>query len=80
MTRRSRRRYVLDHKHLDGLQAGRKSAIEIASKAEIGSPAYQASQEVVEAIDTLAGTITGSQDYFHGRPATTPPSEHPNKT
>ncbi|WP_298983392.1 hypothetical protein [uncultured Roseibium sp.] len=64
MSRRSKRRIILDEKSLEKLGEGRSVVVAVASRARIGSPEYRAAQETLDAIDDLAGKLTGDRRYY----------------
>jgi|GEM_PF-2503980 len=70
-----RRGYINKSEVLEKLQAGRAGAVQVCTQAKIGSKEYQLAGHVRQAIDDLAGKLTGNPEFFWTRPATTPPRD-----
>ncbi|MCK7615162.1 hypothetical protein [Roseibium sediminicola] len=75
MSRRSGRRLVLTGETLAKLGTGRAGAVDVMTRAKIGSPEYKRASYVLNAVDDLAEVLTGDHKHFHSRPATTEPRE-----
>lgn len=65
MSGRTRRGFVQVDQALEKLSAGRSGAIQVQTQAKISSPEYRAAGKVLEAIDELAGALTGDKERFH---------------
>ena len=54
---------------LETLRACRRVMIEISCKVKINGPVYLAADNVMRAIDGLAGELTGDREFFWLKPA-----------
>lgn len=70
MNQRTKRGFVKVEPALDSLRVGRDGAVQVCRDAKISSKEYLASQKLIEAIDELAGVLTGDKGYFHLKMAT----------
>jgi hypothetical protein len=50
------------------LQEGRRGAMLVCATAKIDSEEYRAAERVAEAVDDLAGWLTGDASLFHAPP------------
>ncbi len=75
MTRRSGRGYFNKIDVLEKLKTGRDGAVLVCSKTAPGTPEYKKAAYVLEAVDDLAGELTGDRELFWTGAATTPPRE-----
>lgn len=76
MSRSSNRGFIKKDEVLENLSVGRAGAIQTCTEAKIASPEYKAADEVMEAIDKLAGLLTGDPQYFWIKMA---PAQGPNQ-
>ena len=63
--RRTKRGFINKQQVLEKLEEGRAGAIQIRREAKINSDEYRAAGEVSDAIDELAGKLTGDKTHFH---------------
>ncbi len=65
MSNRTKRGFIKVELALERLRSGREGAIQVCREAKINSPEYRAAQGLAEAVDELAGLLTGDKGYFH---------------
>ncbi len=70
MSQRTQRGIIQKDQALEKLRAGRHGAIQVQTQAKIASPEYRAAGAVMDAIDELAGALTGDKSHFHLKMAT----------
>lgn len=57
---------------LEEARVWRSRCVEVLGRAPVGGPVYTAVSGVLDAIDDLAGAVTGDLSLFHLRAPTTP--------
>lgn len=57
---------------LEEARVWRARCVDVLSRAPVGAPLYRAVSGVLDAIDGLAGAVTGDRGHFHLRAPTTP--------
>lgn len=65
MSRRTKRGFIEKDQVLEKVAVGRQGAIQVRIEAKINSDEYRAAGDVIDAIDKLAGTLTGDESHFH---------------
>jgi len=71
MARRARRNELFENEKrelLDALGRCRVAILKHHASLRYGSPTYASGSAIVDAIDALAGLLTGDERYFHTRP------------
>ena len=71
MARRSRRNELFENEKrelLDTLGRCRAAILKHHASLQYGSPTYVMGSAIVDAIDALAGLLTGDRSYFHTPP------------
>lgn len=71
------RGFIRKNEVLEQIAVGRAGAIQVRRETKIGSDEYSAAGEVLEAIDNLAGVLTGNPKHFHDK--MTPAHMQPKK-
>lgn len=65
MSGRTRRGFIKKDQVLEKLAVGRQGAIQVRTEAKINTDEYRVADDVIDAIDRLAQTLTGDETHFH---------------
>ena len=60
---------------LAAISSCRKACVTASIKAPIDSDVYRSTQRLMDAIDDLAGVLTGDREHFHDKPSPAPSSK-----
>lgn len=64
---------------LEEARQWRARCVGVLSRAPVGGPVYKAASGILDAIDGLAGAVTGDRSHFHLRAPTTPGPHLPDQ-
>ena len=53
---------------LAAIEAARRASVRIRTEAKIGGSEYEAAGKAMEALDDLAGALTGNREVFWSKP------------